>query len=349
MSFDQSGKPPGKPPATPNLGSAGPDSEALDGVIKLRDQGHYPMSQGPAGAQAPRSGPFPTADPAAYSPMPQLPSTASLPPTARPTPATESHERLAATAPKAIGRLQWLEQWLWNWPIVGAVALLFVGAGLNAMYGNDYVIAEILFTFGFFLLFVKAMSWSGIDDVEEKYRPQMRIVMVALIAVGLVGFSAWDLARYFHRPPDSPFAITKLSVRPYVAGDQTAVDVFYKTDRDGVRVRGIHKAMLVIPRNGVTLDTNTTDDETWDYFKKITKGEIVTAPYLDIPKGLEPYSTFLGGWILSAENIKSLGTGALMYYVAEFDYKTGIYESCAFTKGTAVPVFMCHDHNGPAH
>lgn len=83
---------------------------------------------------------------------------------------------------------------LFGWPVVSAVVALLLGAGLNAMYGDDYSIANCLYLAAVLLLTAKIWRWEETKNLDAKKRGATLAVTLILAVVIFFMLQAWTTA-----------------------------------------------------------------------------------------------------------------------------------------------------------
>lgn len=83
----------------------------------------------------------------------------------------------------------WLGEKLWRWEVVGILAPLLYGAGVSAMYGDNYTIAKSLYVAAVVLLTAKVLTW----EETRAHKSRRSIGALSLVAAGsvLIASLAW--------------------------------------------------------------------------------------------------------------------------------------------------------------
>ena len=81
---------------------------------------------------------------------------------------------------------------LWQWSVVGVLSTFIIGAAINALYGNDFSLARILFLLGIFYLVAKTVSWDEIRNHSDKVWP---VLFTAVVGICLLVASLYWTAR----------------------------------------------------------------------------------------------------------------------------------------------------------
>ncbi len=84
---------------------------------------------------------------------------------------------------------------LWRWSVVGGAAPFLWGAGIAAMYGDDYKVAICLYFCGIVLLVAKFVTWEEHSNYSSSKKLALLIVTVLLGAVAFVFSLYWITVR----------------------------------------------------------------------------------------------------------------------------------------------------------
>ena len=104
----------------------------------------------------------------------------------------------------------WLGEKLWRWEVITIGSTLIYGAGVAAMYGDDYLVAGVLFLASIGWLTAKTLAWEETKAQQQRGRISILVLVVALFA--LAASSYWILHREKSHQADLPRnqpAITK--------------------------------------------------------------------------------------------------------------------------------------------
>jgi len=83
------------------------------------------------------------------------------------------------------GAFSWIGRQLWRWEVVAIGAPLIYGAGIGALYGDDYIVAETLFFAGIAWITAKVLSWE-----ETRIHPNRQGISTLILLLGIGVFTA---------------------------------------------------------------------------------------------------------------------------------------------------------------
>jgi hypothetical protein len=83
------------------------------------------------------------------------------------------------------GAFGWLGSQFWRWEVVAIMAPSIYGAGIGALYGDDYIVAATLFFAGIAWITAKVLSWE-----ETRAQPNRRGISILILLFGVAGFGA---------------------------------------------------------------------------------------------------------------------------------------------------------------
>lgn len=77
---------------------------------------------------------------------------------------------------------------LWRWDVTGIGSTLLYGFGVGAMYGDDYIVAGMLYVAGTAWLTARILAWEETRTHPQRELVSGGILIVAMLALGGSGF-----------------------------------------------------------------------------------------------------------------------------------------------------------------
>lgn len=84
-------------------------------------------------------------------------------------------------ARRVLDAIGWLLAQMWSWPVTGVMTPLIYGAGLAALFGDEYVIASVLCCLAVLWVTLKTVFWEETADQEHRIFVQSTIGIVGLL------------------------------------------------------------------------------------------------------------------------------------------------------------------------
>lgn len=123
--------------------------------------------------------------------------------------------------------IQFVAEFLWRWDVVAAGSLLLYGLGASAMYGDDYIVAAVLYLVAVVWLTAKVLTREGIKNHPERRGISVVIIIFAASVFG--GSLFWiqhrnriHLAERQEQPPKNEVAIATNEQAPAERSDAGA-------------------------------------------------------------------------------------------------------------------------------
>lgn len=99
------------------------------------------------------------------------------------------HDLASGIASNIVSSVQWIWKEFWTWKVVGPITGGLYGFGVNAMYGNDFIIAAALYFVA--TVIIASKIWSQKEVGEHPQRGGIRLVVILLSALVFVASLLW--------------------------------------------------------------------------------------------------------------------------------------------------------------
>jgi acyl carrier protein len=159
--------------------------------------------------------------------------------------------------------LGWFWEKLWRWEVVAIGSTAIYGAGIAAMYGDDYLVAVVLYVAGIGWLTAKTLGWEETRAHQKRGRISVLVLLVAFLAVAGSLFWIW----HRRRSHDSELSRTQSPMNK----DKEIVEQHRATDGVTLSVDRSHRKNPVSPKTSFSDATQPPKAEQDDRIASETK------------------------------------------------------------------------------
>ena len=136
--------------------------------------------------------------------------------------------------------LGWLWEKIWRWEVVAVGSTSVYGAGIAAMYGDDYLVAGVLYFVAIGWLTAKILAWEETKVHGKRVRISVLVLLVAFLAVA----SSLFWMRHRKRSHESELSRTQTPINK----DKEIVEQHQATDSVTPSVDRSHRESAVTPK-----------------------------------------------------------------------------------------------------